>query len=86
VVSVTAPRLPFLREIAPAVTAAGGYSGQGVALAPFAGMLLAEAALGRSERLRALAELPIPPLPLTTWIRRLIVSLALWRGRLGDRL
>ena len=28
------PRLPYVREIAPAVWAAGGYSGQGVALAP----------------------------------------------------
>ena len=37
IVSVTAPRLPFVREIFPGVWAAGGYSGQGVALAPFVG-------------------------------------------------
>ena len=86
VVSVTAPRLPFVREIAPAVWAAGGYSGQGVALAPFIGKLLAEAVRGNPERLSALADLPIPPMPLATWLRRALVTLAILRGRLGDRL
>jgi gamma-glutamylputrescine oxidase len=86
VVSVTAPRLPFVREIAPAVWAAGGYSGQGVALAPFLGKLLAEAALGRRERIAAFTALPIPPLPLASWLRRPLVTLALWRGRIADRL
>ena len=86
VVSVTAPRLPYVREIAPGVWAAGGYSGQGVALAPFVGKLLAEAALGRPERLRVFTELPIPALPLATFLRRALVTLALWRGRLSDRM
>jgi gamma-glutamylputrescine oxidase len=85
IVSVTAPRLPFVREIAPDVWTAGGYSGQGVALAPFLGKLLAEAAQGRMERISAFAELPIPPLPLATWLRRSLVTLAIWRGRLADR-
>ena len=70
VVSVTAPRLPFVREIAPNVWAAGGYSGQGVALAPFIGKLLAEAVQGKTERISAFTELPIPALPLATWLRR----------------
>lgn len=86
VVSVTAPRLPFVREIFPNVWAAGGYSGQGVALAPFVGKLLAEAAQGSTERVSLLAELPIPALPLATWLRRSLVTLAIWRGRLADRL
>jgi gamma-glutamylputrescine oxidase len=86
VVSVTAPRLPFVREIAPSVWAAGGYSGQGVALAPYVGKLLAEAARGRPERLGPLADLPIPALPGWTWVRRALVTLAIWRGRMSDRL
>ncbi len=86
VVSVTGPRLPFVREVAPAVWAAGGYSGQGVALAPFVGKLLAESALGRGERIAAFTTLAIPPLPLASWLRRPLVSLALMRGRLSDRL
>ena len=85
IVSVTAPRLPFVREILPDVWAGGGYSGQGVALAPFVGKLLAEAAQGRTERISVLAELPIPPLPLATWLRRSLVTLAIWRGRIADR-
>ncbi len=86
VVSVTAPRLPYVREIATDVLAAGGYSGQGVALAPFVGMLLAEAALGRPERMRAFAELPIPAIPGPMWIRRAMVAAALLQGRLSDHL
>jgi gamma-glutamylputrescine oxidase len=86
VVSVTVPRLPYVREIAPAVWAAGGYSGQGVALAPYLGMLLAEAVRGGTDRLSAFSEIPIPWLPGTTWIRRLMVTLAIWQGRFGDRL
>jgi gamma-glutamylputrescine oxidase len=86
IVSVTAPRLPFVREIKPNVWAAGGYSGQGVALAPFVGKLLAEAARGKTDRIAAFAALPIPRLPVSTWLRRSLVTLALWRGRLADRL
>lgn len=85
VVSVTAPRLPFVREIAPAVWAAGGYSGQGVALAPFIGKLLAEAVQGRTERISPFTELSIPQLPSATWIRRTLVTLAIWKGRIEDR-
>jgi gamma-glutamylputrescine oxidase len=86
IVSVTAPRLPFVGEIAPSVWAAGGYSGQGVALAPFLGKLLAEKLLGQSERVADFAALPIPPLPLSSWLRRPMVSLAILRGRISDRL
>lgn len=86
VVSVTLPRLPFVREIAPGVWAAGGYSGQGVALAPFIGKLLAEAAQGRAERLKPFTDLSIPALPLSTFIRRTMVTLAIAKGRIEDRL
>jgi gamma-glutamylputrescine oxidase len=86
VVSATVPRLPFVREIAPAVWAAGGFSGQGVALAPFIGKLLADELRGRANRLFAFTDLSIPPLPLATSLRRSIVNIALWRGRLADRL
>jgi gamma-glutamylputrescine oxidase len=85
VVSVTAPRLPYLGEIAPDVWAGGGYSGQGVALAPYVGRLLAELALGERERAARFMALPIPTLPLATWLRRFLVTLAIWRGRLSDR-
>jgi gamma-glutamylputrescine oxidase len=85
VVSVTAPRLPFVGRIVPEVWTTGGYSGQGVALAPFLGKLLAEAVLGRRERIAPFESLAIPRLPQATWLRRSLVTLALWRGRLADR-
>jgi gamma-glutamylputrescine oxidase len=85
VVSVTLPRLPFVGEIQPGVWTAGGYSGQGVALAPFLGKLLAEAALGRPERLQPFTEIPIPTLPRWTLIRRALVTLAIMKGRIDDR-
>jgi gamma-glutamylputrescine oxidase len=85
VVSVTVPRLPYVREIEPRVWAAGGYSGQGVAIAPYVGKLIADAALGRPEGLSALTAIPVPALPQNTLLRRALVTLAIWQGRLSDR-
>jgi gamma-glutamylputrescine oxidase len=86
IVSVTVPRLPFVREIAPAVLAAGGFSGQGVALAPYTGKLLAAAILGKPSGIERYTELEIPKLPTSTWVRRALVTLAIWAGRTRDRL
>ncbi len=94
-VTVTAPRMPFVREVQPGVWAAGGYSGQGVALAPYVGKLLAEQALSAtghnadSEALAQLAlytRLAIPQIADWTWFRRALVTAALWQGRIRDRL
>lgn len=84
IVTVTYPRLPFVREIRPGIWAAAGFSGQGVALAPFVGKLLAEKLSGRRDRLADFTSLPIPPVPGWTPLRRLLVSAALWHGRRGD--
>jgi gamma-glutamylputrescine oxidase len=37
--AITLPRLPFIRRVRPGVYTGAGYSGQGVALAPFAGKM-----------------------------------------------
>ncbi len=93
-VTVTAPRMPFVREVEPGVWAAGGYSGQGVALAPYVGRLLAEQALsatGRTadgealEQLSLYTRLAIPQLADWDWMRRAMVTAALWQGRIKDR-
>jgi gamma-glutamylputrescine oxidase len=86
IVSVTLPRLPFVREIATDVMAAGGFSGQGVALAPFLGKLLAENALGRPTAIEAFRRLPIPRLPTWTPLRRALVTLAIAFGSRRDRI
>ncbi|MDR7116725.1 FAD-binding oxidoreductase [Caulobacter sp. BE254] len=60
---ITVHRAPFVRELAPGVRIAAGYSGQGVMLAPWFGKLLADAALGEGEGVELLARLPTPPFP-----------------------
>ncbi len=61
--AITRHRLPFIRRVRPGVYAAAGYSGQGVALAPFAGKILAEAIKGDPARLDRFAALPAPRFP-----------------------
>jgi gamma-glutamylputrescine oxidase len=60
---ITVHRAPLVRELAPGVRIAAGYSGQGVLLAPWFGKLLADAALGEGEGVDLLAKLPTPPFP-----------------------
>ncbi len=61
--AITRHRLPFLRRVRSGVYAAAGYSGQGVALAPFAGKILAEAIRDDPARLDRFAALPAPRFP-----------------------
>ncbi|MCX5495927.1 FAD-binding oxidoreductase [Kaistia dalseonensis] len=61
--AVTVNRLPFLRRLKTGVYAASGYSGQGVALAPFGGKVIAEAILGDPGKLDRFAALPCPRFP-----------------------
>jgi gamma-glutamylputrescine oxidase len=56
-------RAPFVRELAPGVRVATGYSGQGVVLAPWCGRLLALAAVGETEGFDLLTRLPTPAFP-----------------------
>jgi gamma-glutamylputrescine oxidase len=60
---ITMTRVPFVRQIAPGVVAAAGYSGQGVMLAPYFGKILAQACLGEMSGLNLLSRLPTPPFP-----------------------
>jgi len=61
--AITLNRLPLIRRLRPGVYAAAGYSGQGVALAPFAGKVIADAIRGDPARLDRFAALPVPPFP-----------------------
>ncbi len=93
--AVTLNRLPYIRRVRPGVYAAAGYSGQGVAIAPFAGKVLAEAIAGNPGKLDAFAALPVPAFPggkllrfpalvaAMTWyrLRRLVVIAARKRAR-----
>jgi gamma-glutamylputrescine oxidase len=84
--AITLPRLPFIRKVRPGVYTGAGYSGQGVALAPFAGKILAEAICNAPARLDAFAGLPVPPFPGGTWLRQpALVAGMMWYA-LRDRL
>ena len=84
--AVTMPRLPFIRKIRTGVYVASGYSGQGVALAPFAGKIIADAIRGNPAALDAFAALPVPPFPGGTLLRKpALVAGMLWYA-LRDRL
>jgi gamma-glutamylputrescine oxidase len=60
---ITVHRAPFVRQLAPGVRIAAGYSGQGVMLAPWFGKLLADATLGEEAGVELLSRLPVPPFP-----------------------
>jgi gamma-glutamylputrescine oxidase len=86
VVGVTATRLPMVRRLQPNVLMAAGYSGQGVALAPFAGKVMAEAVAGTMERFDVLSQLPVPPFPGGSTLRQPLLVLAMLWYALRDRL
>lgn len=60
---ITMSRMPFAAELAPGVRTVSGFSGQGVAMAPWCGRLLGLAALGETEGFDLLARLKVPPFP-----------------------
>ena len=77
--AVTLPRLPFIRKLWTGVYVAAGYSGQGVALAPFAGKVLADAIRGDPARLDVFASLKVPPFPGGKLLRKpALVAGMLW--------
>ncbi|MCR4282715.1 MAG: FAD-binding oxidoreductase [Bauldia sp.] len=84
--AVTLHRLPFIRRVRPGVYAATGYSGQGLALAPFAGKVLADAIRGDPSKLDVFAALPAPRFPGGKLLRKpALVAGMLWYA-LRDRL
>ena len=89
--AVTQNRLPFIREVERNIFAIGGFSGQGVALAPFAGRVVAEALLaGREHALaapyRIMSGFACPPFPGGRLLRAPILTLAMTWFALRDRL
>ncbi|TCL75665.1 FAD-binding oxidoreductase [Rhizobium sp. BK251] len=84
-VGITLPRQPFVREVMPGVTSIGGYSGHGVMLSNYCGKLFADQLLGRSEELRLLESLNIPPFPGGARMRAPLLFLALSWFALRDK-
>lgn len=61
--SITASRLPFVRQLRPGVYNVSGLSGLGVVLAPYFGKILGDAIAGGASEFDRLARLPVPRLP-----------------------
>jgi gamma-glutamylputrescine oxidase len=85
-VAITMKRLPFIRALRPGVYVAAGYSGQGVALAPFAGKILADAIAGDAARLDRFAALPAPRFPGGKMLRQPALIAGMSWYALRDRL
>lgn len=84
--AITVNRLPFIRRLRPGVYVAAGYSGQGVALAPFAGKVLADAIAGDPDRLDRFASLSCPPFPGGKALRHAALIAGMSWYALRDRL
>ena len=83
---ITMHRVPYVRELAPGVRVAAGYSGQGVVLAPYFGKLMADAVFGETGGFDLLARLPVPPFPGGRWLRAPLTVAGLTWYSLRDRL
>jgi len=84
--AITPTRMPFIREIEPGFYNASGFSGLGVALAPYAGKILADAIAGDREAFAVLARVPVPRFlggPALRW-PTLVAAMSLYALR--DRL
>lgn len=85
-VGITRTRMPHFGRLSERIFFAHGYSGQGVALATLGGKLLAEAALGKPERFDVFARVPAKTFPGGKWLRKPLVSAALFAFKITDAL
>jgi gamma-glutamylputrescine oxidase len=83
---ITRHRAPHFGRLAPNVYFLQGFSGHGIALAGFAGKVVAEAIAGTSERFDVFARIPQRPFPGGAALRRPALMLAMLYYRLRDLL
>lgn len=85
-VGITRTRMPHFGRLRQRTLFGYGYSGHGVALATLGGKVLAEAALGKSERFDLLASVPAKRFPGGQALRKPLVAAALLGLKLKDML
>ncbi|MEO0356717.1 MAG: FAD-binding oxidoreductase [Pseudomonadota bacterium] len=83
---ITPTRLPLFAHVGHQQLTASGYSGHGVALASFAGRILAEVIQGQAGQFDVLSKLPLPPFPGGQALRGPIMTLAMTWFAMRDRL
>lgn len=84
--AITQNRLPLIRKLAPRVTVAAGFSGQGVINAPFAGKVVADALIHDPSLLDVVSRFPCPTFPGGMALRGPILFLAMSYFALKDRI
>ena len=84
--SVTVNRLPYVTRLKPNVYSAAGYSGHGIAIATYAGKVIAEAIGGTAAHFDVLADLPTHIFPGGTLLRYPGMVLGMLYFSLKDRL
>ena len=84
--AITMNRLPFFARPEPHIWSASGYSGHGIALATFAGKVMADAISGRMDQWDVLEALPSTRFPGGTAFKSPILKLAMTWFALRDRL
>lgn len=84
--AITMTRLPHFSQLKPNLFSASGYSGHGVAMATFAGKLIAEAIAGQAEKFDMMAQLHSPAFPGGYAFRSPLLTLAMSWYALRDRL
>jgi len=84
--SVTVNRLPHVGRLQPNVFFAQGYSGHGIAVAIFAGKVIAEAITGTANRFDVFANLPTYTFPGGTLLRYPGMVLAMLYYTIKDRI
>ncbi|MEJ8474634.1 NAD(P)/FAD-dependent oxidoreductase [Roseibium algae] len=84
--AITPKRMPYFAKIHPNVLSASGYSGHGVAMATFAGKVLAEAIGGSAERFDAFERIKVPSFPGGDKLRHPLLVLAMTWYALRDKL
>jgi gamma-glutamylputrescine oxidase len=77
--------VPHFARLTPEVFVAHGYSGQGVAIATLAGVLIAEAIAGTAERFDVMAGLKVPSFPGGALLRWPTLVLGMLYYSLRDR-
>ncbi len=84
--AMTASRVPQVGRLGPRGLFAHGYSGEGVAMSGLVGQVLAEAAVGPSERLELFERLPHRPFPGGRRLQKPALTLGLLWYQLCDLL
>ena len=84
--AVTPTRLPYFKREGNSVYIVAGFSGQGVALAGFAGQCIADAISGENEKFDLFSNFSVPKFPGGDYLRVPILALAMTWFAIRDRI